>query len=510
MKLIVPIAGSDTSFYNEFSTNKYFTTLGRNKLIDYSLKIFKFLPKSTEYIFICRGLDYKQKNFKKKIESKCGNTKAHFIVLKRKTKTSIYSILHAKKFVKSNEKIIIIHPDAYSIFNKKRFLNLINNNTIDGIVFGYKNFNPQDYYSNNTGRLILDNSENILKVNEKDYLKNNDATCAGIYYFKNWSIFEKNSNTLNKIRKNNYIGDLFNILINKKMKVKYFQVDFFINLGSVASVNEFNFWYKYYKKRIINSQKKQIQLTNLIPAAGSGSRHKKDDFSLPKPFIPINKKPMILTAAKSLPRSTHNIFIFKENIKTKFKKEIKQIKNKFSNVKIISLQRNTKGMAITCLKAEKYINKSIPLIISSCDYSFTYNYDNFLKTIRIYNPDAMIWTTKGYPDARIDPNSYAYVKVKNNRIVLISEKSTISSKPHKDHIVTGTFYFKNWYIFEEAVQKMISEKKLINNEYYVATAIQEILDNKVIMPFEIDQFISWSLPFHLKTYYYWENYFKQK
>ena len=66
MKLIVPIAGSDTSFYNEFGTNKYFTTLGRNKLIDYSLKIFKFLPKSTEYIFICRDLDYKQNNFKKK------------------------------------------------------------------------------------------------------------------------------------------------------------------------------------------------------------------------------------------------------------------------------------------------------------------------------------------------------------------------------------------------------------------------------------------------------------
>ena len=57
---------------------------------------------------------------------------------------------------------------------------------------------------------------------------------------------------------------------------------------------------------------------------------------------------------------------------------------------------------------------------------------------------------------------------------------------------------------------MIKSKKSINGEYYVATAMQELIDsNMKVYNFEIDKFISWSLPSHLKTYYYWEEIYKR-
>ena len=90
----------------------------------------------------------------------------------------------------------------------------------------------------------------------------------------------------------------------------------------------------------------------------------------------------------------------------------------------------------------------------------------------------------------------------------VVEKRAISKTPHKDFAVTGVFYFKNWFLFEKAVTEMIKNKNSVNGEYYVATAIQELINqNKKVCNFEIDQFISWSLPIHLKTYLYWEEIF---
>ena len=43
--------------------------------------------------------------------------------------------------------------------------------------------------------------------------------------------------------------------------------------------------------------------------AGLGSRFYESEFNLPKPLIKINKKPMFIQAAKSMPKADLNIFI---------------------------------------------------------------------------------------------------------------------------------------------------------------------------------------------------------
>ena len=56
---------------------------------------------------------------------------------------------------------------------------------------------------------------------------------------------------------------------------------------------------------------------------------------------------------------------------------------------------------------------------------------------------------------------------------------------------------------------MMRNKITINNEYYVATSMDKMLrDRKKVLNFEVDQFISWSLPEHLRKYNYWEMIFK--
>ena len=68
---------------------------------------------------------------------------------------------------------------------------------------------------------------------------------------------------------------------------------------------------------------------NIILAAGSGERFKK--YNLPKPLIEVNQIPMVVNAAKSLPKKNKYIFLLKKSHTTKFPYIKKKIKKYFKN-----------------------------------------------------------------------------------------------------------------------------------------------------------------------------------
>ena len=511
LNIVVPMAKIDEEFINEFQNFKYLSKLGnKNTILSYSKKIFREFQRKFNikvYFLITEKIQNKY-NIKKHIDKL--DIKYQLITLKKETKNIIDTILHADSYlVNKHEKIIVFHPDVSFKMNFDKFWKETKKD-YDGIIFGYNHFNPTDYSSSNTGRFLITKDRKVKKIFEKSALKKNFITCAGMHYFKNWKVLKFFAEKLlnNKNLKYKLTSEIYNLMINKDLNVKYFEVKNFISFSNISSVSEHNFWNDYFLKNF-KKYKNELKINNVVPAAGSGKRHK--EFNVFKPFIKISNKLMIHHALETLPVSKNNFVLLRRHVTNAYSNEIKTLKKNFyKDIKIIQINNKTDGMARSCLFLEKYINKDLPLMISSCDYKFIFNEKKFHNFISKENPDSVIFTFRGYPDARIDPNSYAYVKTSKNKISKIVEKKTISKNPHKDFAVTGAFYFKNWHIFKKAVDKMIMKKNKVNGEYYVATAIQELLNkNYKILNFEIDKFISWSLPVHLKTYLFWEEIFSK-
>ena len=511
VNIIVPIAKIDINFQREFGNFKYYSKLGKQKIIlDYTKKIFdKFnLKFDIEIYFITSEKIQKKYNIKRYIDKI--KYKKNTITLKKETKNLIETVLHSKLLINNkNEKIIIFHPDSFCEIDIAKFYTL-SKKEFDGIQFGYDHFNPTDHLSSDTGRFSVTKNKKIKKVYEKTKLDNHLLTCAGLHYFKNWHIFEHYAQKLLISKKiiHKVTSEVYNLMIINNLHIKYFEVTDFISFSNISSINEFNFWNSYFKTKY-SKLKKTFNINNIIPSAGSGKRHKQ--FKVAKPFIDISGKPMVSHAMESLPVSNNNYVLFRNHVVKTYKNEINKFKNIIKKkISIVKINKKTDGMARTCLFLEKHLDKNLPIIISSCDYKFLYNEKKLHALIKKEDPDSIIFTFRNYPDARIDPNSYAYVKVNKNRILKIVEKKAISKTPNKDFAVTGVFYFKNWYLFKKAVDAMIVSKNTVNGEYYVATAIQELVNKKnKVLNFEIDKFISWSLPIHLKTYLFWEKIFKK-
>ena len=231
--------------------------------------------------------------------------------------------------------------------------------------------------------------------------------------------------------------------------------------------------------------------------AGDGRRFKDAGYSTPKPLIKVDGKPMVIKSLESLPKASKNILIVRKdqlNI-IEFKS---LLSNYFENVIIIEIDYLTEGQASTCLLAESYIPENSILNIGACDVGFKYDSNKYIETLN--NFDSFVWTYNNNPNVLIHPEMYGWVKrrVNSSEIKYVSCKKPISDKLLIDHVVSGTFTFKNSNLFFEGIKKMISKEDKVNGEYYLDNIFNHLTNKSSV--FKVEEYYSWGTPSELNNY----------
>jgi dTDP-glucose pyrophosphorylase len=249
---------------------------------------------------------------------------------------------------------------------------------------------------------------------------------------------------------------------------------------------------------------------NLIPMAGAGKRFSDAGYSLPKPLIPVNDKPMILSACDSLPSADKWIFVVRSEHERMFPLR-ETLSSAYKNLSVISIDYLTEGQASTCFLAEKEIADNDSLLIGPCDNGMTWNRQKYEALIKSENVDALIWTFRNNPTVRRNPAMYGWVAVdKDDNAQKVSCKIPLSDNPINDHAVVGTFYFRKSVFFKDAYLSMVGKKRKTNNEYYVDVLMNELIEKGLkVKVFEIDKYICWGTPDDLKVYDYWKDFFSR-
>ena len=508
MKIIIPLASNDKDFEKKYGQIKHLCRIGDNTMIENFVNNFKF---DFEYIFLCKYKDIIETDLLD-IINKLKIKKKRIVSIKKNTTSAIETLFYAEPYVSKNESILIAHPDGINIFFSKQEVNKkLNSKNCDGLVFAFDEDIQTNTSETHTGRLIYKN-EKITKIVEKSIKSQHSKRMAGVYFFKKWSEFLKCAKSTFKnqqpVRGRYFISQVYNEYIKSKKKIDLFLIKKHVAFGLVSYVEEYNFWFKYFKHNFNKLPKIKFNFTNVIPSCGNGERFLKENKNSFKPLVMVDKKTMIKKTIDSLPRTKKNIIIIRQDHNKKYK-FLNYLKKTFKNSDVLVLNKQTSGMASTCFEAIKNLPKKTPVLITSCDYSLVFNENKLLNLIKHVSPDVMVWTFKNYPDARLSPFAYAYLEIKDGLVKNISEKIPISDSPHEDHIAQGIFYFKTAEIFLKATKLMFSKKNMINNEYYVGNSINELINqNYKIVPFQVEQYICLGTPRDLNVYKFWYNFFK--
>ena len=106
--------------------------------------------------------------------------------------------------------------------------------------------------------------------------------------------------------------------------------------------------------------------------------------------------------------------------------------------------------------------------------------------------------------------SYYLFDTKHNHWTLVLSKGNFLETPINDHMITGTFWYKKSKDFVESAEHQIKNNIRINNEFYVGTSINYLIEKGMkVYVFEVNKWISFGDPVELELYYFWEDYFNE-
>ena len=206
--------------------------------------------------------------------------------------------------------------------------------------------------------------------------------------------------------------------------------------------------------------------------AGRGQRFIESGYSNPKPLIDVCGVPMIQRVIDSLTLKNNEFnFIFialKEHLDEGL---TEYLENKGI---IITLDVVTEGAACTTLMALKHINNENPLVIANCDQYLEWDFDDFIDKSKDYHGSVVVFNST-------NPH-HSYALVKKKVIVEIAEKIVISDKA-----CAGIYYYAKGSDYIESCVMMIAKNIRTNNEFYIAPAYNEMINNnKQLTIYEMD------------------------
>jgi beta-phosphoglucomutase-like phosphatase (HAD superfamily)/dTDP-glucose pyrophosphorylase len=235
------------------------------------------------------------------------------------------------------------------------------------------------------------------------------------------------------------------------------------------------------------------KLNVVIPMAGAGSRFEKAGYTFPKPLIEVRGKPMIQVVVENLGVDANFIFIAQKSHIEKYNLQsmMKLISPKST---VLDMDGLSQGAACTVLRAHELINNNDPLLIANSDQFLEWNPSEFFYLAENDNCDGAVITFKAtHP-------KWSFAKVENGLITEIAEKNPIS-----DNATVGVYYWKHGWEFVWSARQMIDQDKRVNNEFYVAPTINELINQgKRFKPYQIDKMWGLGTPEDLSTFL--ENY----
>jgi len=244
--IILPMAGLGLRFKkNNFGTIKPLIKVDEQCILEKSISK---LPHSKNKLIIMKREIYDKYSTLKKLLKK-NNFKS--LLLDKNTLGQADTCFKAHKLINANQDLLIHSCDYILRFSENKF-NAIKKNA-DVIIFTYKlksrvvnNYSDFAYCS-------LGQNKNVLNIKEKKLISNdpaNDQMVVGTFWFKKAKNFFTSCDIAKKknyyVNKELYVANNINILIKKKLKVKFLEVDFWINFGDVYDFNSYIYWKNFF------------------------------------------------------------------------------------------------------------------------------------------------------------------------------------------------------------------------------------------------------------------------
>lgn len=246
----------------------------------------------------------------------------------------------------------------------------------------------------------------------------------------------------------------------------------------------------------------------ILPMSGIGNRFIEAGYTVPKPLIVIDGKPIIEHVCDLFPNEDKFTFICnaKHLSETNVREVLLSIK---PNATIVEIPNHKKGPVYAVSLVENLIDDQEEVIVNYCDFGTYWDYEDFLKHTRERDADGAIPSYKGFHPHMLGSTNYAFMRDDNQWMLEIKEKEPFTDNRTNEYASNGTYYFKKGKYIKKYFNELMQKDINLNGEYYVSLVYNLLVaDGLKVSIYDIQHMLQWGTPQDVEEYNIWSKYFR--
>ena len=257
----------------------------------------------------------------------------------------------------------------------------------------------------------------------------------------------------------------------------------------------------------------------VIPMSGFGERFRRAGYSVPKPLIEVDGRPIIGHVVDLFPGETEFIFICNEDHLANSSYRMAEILRELCpSGRVVGIAPHKLGPVNAVLQVEHLLDPTRPVVVNYCDFSCYWDWFHFKSFVKQTACAGAIPAYKGFHPHTLGVTNYAYIKEVTAQdstqgsgwVSDIQEKQPYTDNRMEEFASSGTYYFVSAKIMINAFRRAVDQNFNIGGEFYVSLAYKSMLaEGQKVAIYPLQHFMQWGTPEDLAEYNSWSYAFRR-
>jgi NDP-sugar pyrophosphorylase family protein len=248
----------------------------------------------------------------------------------------------------------------------------------------------------------------------------------------------------------------------------------------------------------------------VIPMSGFGERFRAAGYTVPKPLIEIDGKPVIAHVIDMFPGESDFVFICNKDHLAEPAFRMAEILQRYCPAgRIVGIDPHKKGPVHAVMQVADLIDRTGPVVVNYCDFTCYWDWQHFKSFVRACACDGAIPAYKGFHPHSLGTTNYAYMREHGGWVSDIQEKQPYTDNRMQEYASSGTYYFATGARMLDAFRRTIAGDLNVGGEYYVSLAYKPLFaDGARVAVYELQHFMQWGTPEDVRIYRMWSDTFR--
>lgn len=243
--------------------------------------------------------------------------------------------------------------------------------------------------------------------------------------------------------------------------------------------------------------------------SGFGERFRRAGYTVPKPLIEVDGKPIVAHVIDLFPGETDFIFVCNRDHLAEPQFRMAEILARYCPTgRIVGIAPHKLGPVHAVLQAADRLDPAQPVIVNYCDFSCYWDYADFRSFVAETGCAGAIPAYRGFHPHSLGSTFYAYLREADGWVRDIQEKQPFTATPMNEYASSGTYYFQSAALMLDACGRTVSDGLKTGDEFYMSLAYKPLLaDGAQVAVYALQHFMQWGTPADLEDYLRWSRAF---